>query len=130
MNYIDISTGGWVTLNINANLSDSQLALSAGVWTIYKDGNSTSVATFSPSTGAPSFLTAQGYYQTLSLDLDNLVFDSALIDETQYTIEGISNDKVIYRGKFQTTSKDLGSYSVNENEYTERVTNNNYTILD
>lgn len=130
MNYIDISTGGWVTLNINANLSDSQLALSAGVWTIYRDGNSTSVATFSPATGAPSFLTAQGYYQTLSLDLDNLVFDSALIDETQYTIEGISNGKVIYRGKFQTTSKDLGSYSVNENEYTERVTNNNYTILD
>ena len=130
MNYINISNGGWVTLNINANLLDSELALDAGSWVIYKDGDSTSVSTFLPTTGASSFLTSQGYYQTLSLDLDNLVFDSPLLDETQYTIEGTVNDKTIFRGKFQTTSKDLGSYSVNENKYVENVTNNNYTILD
>ena len=130
MNYIDLTGGGWKTLKLNANLDDSDLATNAGVWTIYKDGNSSSNITLNPTEGGFSFMTSQGYYQTLSIDLDNLVFDIALEDESQYTIEGVSNNKTIYRGKFQTTAKDLTDYSVNEGKYTERITNNNYTILE
>jgi len=130
MNYLDLTGGGWKTLNINANLDSSDLDENAGIWTIYKDGNSSSNITLNPVAGGSSFMTSQGYYQTLSLDLDSLVFDIALVDESQYTIEGIFNDKVIYRGKFQTTAKDLGNYSINKDVYVEKVTNNNYTILD
>jgi len=130
MNYVDLTGGGWKTLKLNANLNDSDLALNAGAWTIYKDGNSSPNIILTPIEGGSSFMTAQGYYQTLSIDLDTLVFDIDLEDESQYTIEGIANGKTIYRGKFQTTAKDLADYSVNEGKYTERVTNNNYTILD
>ena len=130
MNYIDINLGGVQTLYINLDLDNTLITGDSGVFSIYKDGSSTVVASFNPFTDAAASLANQGYYHALSLSLDKITYTTPLEDETQYLLESVLNGKVIYRGKFQTTSKDLRDYSINEGEYTEKTTNNNYTILD
>lgn len=130
MNYIDINEGGFQSLYINLNMKDVTITVYPSItFSIYKDGSSSSVATFNPYDNGNAFLTKNGYYHTLTMNVSDAAF-SDLEDETQYLIESIKDGVVLYRGKFQTTSKDLSAYSVNENKYTERVTNNNYTILD
>ncbi len=129
MNYIDINSVEDQSLNININLEESISTTATILWTIYKDGSDSPVAVLNNSQGYAS-VTDHKYYQKLSLDLSNLDFDEDLVDETQYTIEGLYNGTLVYRGKFQTTSKDLNSYSINEGEYTKQTTNNNFTILD
>ena len=71
-----------------------------------------------------------GYYNSLIVNFSQIEYTTPIEDETQYLLESVLNGKVVYRGKFQTTSKSLDSYSVNEGKYTEKITNNNYTILD
>lgn len=89
---------------------------------IYADGSDSLILNFDSS------ITAHNYYQTIEINSTEL---TQLKDETQYNIVGVdSNNKVIYRGKFQTTSKDITNYSINENKYTQKINSNNYTILD
>jgi hypothetical protein len=98
------------TNNVSVNLS------------VYADGSDTLILNFDSS------ITAHNYYQTIEISSNEL---TQLKDETQYNIVGIdSNNKVIYRGKFQTTSKDLNNLSVNEGKYIKKTTATNYTILD
>jgi len=127
MNYINISNTGLETLNINTNLEGSLVATQPIAWTIKQDGNDSNSATFvSPSTNFNMF--EFSYYQRLVCNFTDEGI--SLNDEVHYLIEGISNGKVIYRGKFFTTSKDLNNFSVNEEKYTVKASTNNYTILD
>tara|TARA_R110000803_G_scaffold2796_1_gene9653 strand:+ start:1332 stop:1631 length:300 start_codon:yes stop_codon:yes gene_type:complete len=99
---------------------------------MYKDGNSTASATFGPYDDGNAFFaqeTIDSYYNRLILNLDDAGF-SDLEDETSYLLECIKDGKVLYRGKVQTTSRDLTNYSASETKYTQKVTNNNYTILE
>ena len=98
------------TNNVSVNLS------------VYADGSDTLILNFDSS------ITSHNYYQTIGIGSTEL---AQLKDETQYNIVGVdSNNKVIYRGKFQTTSKDLNNLSVNEGQYIKKTTATNYTILD
>jgi len=116
MNYIDITQSSQ-TLNVNLNTDELNVDLS-----IYAEGSDSLVIGFN------SNITSYNYYQTIEINSTEL---TQLKDETQYNIVGVdSNNKVIYRGKFQTTSKDILDYSINENKYTQKINSNNYTILD
>jgi len=116
MNYIDITQSSQ-TLNVNLNTNELNVDLS-----IYAEGSDSLVIGFN------SNITSYNYYQTIEINSTEL---TQLKDETQYNIVGVdSNNKVIYRGKFQTTSKDILDYSINENKYTQKINSNNYTILD
>ena len=130
MNYIDINLGGVQALYLNVNVNDDLIVGDTGVFSIYKDGNSTAIASFSPFTDSFATMTNYGYYNTLVVNFSEINYTTPIEDETQYLLESVLNGKVVYRGKFQTTSKNLDSYSVNEGKYTEKITNNNYTILD
>ena len=89
---------------------------------VYADGSDSLILNFDSS------ITSHNYYQAIEINSTEL---TQLKDETQYNIVGVdSNNKVIYRGKFQTTSKDILDYSINENKYTQKINSNNYTILD
>ena len=89
---------------------------------VYADGSDSLILNFDSS------ITSHNYYQAIEINSTEL---TQLKDETQYNIIGVdSNNKVIYRGKFQTTSKDILDYSINENKYTQKINSNNYTILD
>jgi len=116
MNYIDI-TQATQTLSINLNTNELSVNLS-----VYADGSDNLILSFDSS------ITSYNYYQTIEIDSTEL---TQLKDETQYNIVGVdSSNKVIYRGKFQTTSKDILDYSVNDNKYTQKTNSTNYTILD
>ena len=122
MNYIDITQPTHtlkVNVNYNGDLSEGEFLCE-----IYKDGSDTLVgdrfeaATFDFN-----------YYQTIIFDNG----DISLEDNRQYNIillDITSNLKVVYRGKFQTTSKDLNNLSINEGQYIKKTTATNYTILD
>jgi len=116
MNYIDI-TQSTQTLNVNLNTNELSVGLS-----VYAEGSDTLVVAFD------SDITSYNYYQTIEVSSTEL---AQLKDETQYNIVGVdSNNKVIYRGKFQTTSKDINNLSINEGKYIKKTTATNYTILD
>jgi|TARA_R110000787_G_scaffold238581_1_gene344814 hypothetical protein len=119
MNYIDITQSSQ-TLDINTN-SDSNVG--DADFSIYKDGSDTLIIQHS------SDITYHNYYSSIDFDEEVLV---VLKDETQYSIELVDtvNNKVIYRGKFQTTSKDINNLSINEGQYIKKTTATNYTILD
>ena len=133
MNYIDINEGGFQSLYINLNFESGSITVYPSfTFNMYKDGNSTASATFSPYDDGNSFFSLNGrneYYNKLVLNLDHAGF-SELEDETSYLLECIKDGKVLYRGKVQTTSKDLTNYSSSETKYTQKVTNNNYIILE
>ena len=116
MNYIDITQSSQ-TFNVNLNTNELNVDLS-----IYAEGSDSLVIGFN------SNITSYNYYQTIEVSSTEL---AQLKDETQYNIVGVdSNNKVIYRGKFQTTSKDLNNLSINEGQYIKKTTATNYTILD
>ena len=119
MNYIDI-TQSTQTLKLNLNQDDNSLG--DADFFIYKDGSDSLVADSS------SEINYRSYYHEIEFDSSLL---SSLEDEKQYTINVIHpNGKVIYRGKFQTTSKDINNLSINEGQYIKKTTATNYTILD
>lgn len=130
MNYVDINLGGVQVLYLNVNVNEDLIVGNTGVFSIYKDGNSTPIASFSPFTDSFATMINSGYYNSLIVNFSQIEYTTPIEDETQYLLESVLNGKVVYRGKFQTTSKSLDSYSVNEGKYTEKITNNNYTILD
>jgi len=117
MNYIDITQPSQ-TLNINLKEDEPDIDI-----LIYKDGSDTLVIDSS------SEVISRGYYQEIELDSATMGY---LKDETQYNIVGINpiSGGVVYRGKFQTTLKDIQDYSVNENKYIPTNVANDYTILD
>jgi len=123
MNYIDITQPNQ-TLKLNLNYN-GDLTNNAIRFDVFQDGSDTKVDDFEAN------LIDNGYYQLINL---SVALDLAgLEDENQYNIIGVDtadNDKVIYRGKFQTTSKDLNNLSVNEGQYIKKTTATNYTILD
>jgi len=128
MNYIDI-TDTEHKLNININATDVQVLADIAddiEWSIFKDGNDTIVVVFD-NADSDAYLISRNYYIEMGLPSGVV---SVLEDETQYSITGMYNNKVIYRGKFQTTSKDLNNLSVNEGKYIKKTTATNYTILD
>ena len=123
MNYIDITQPNQ-TLKLNLNYN-GDLTNNAIRFDVFQDGSDTRVDDFEAN------LIDNGYYQLIDL---SVALDLAgLEDETQYNITGVDtadNDRVVYRGKFQTTSKDLNNLSINEGQYIKKTTATNYTILD
>ena len=121
MNYIDITQPNQ-TLKLNLNYNGG-LVSNGITFYVYEDGSDSVVDDFTAD------ILDGGYYQTINL---SEVLDLAgLKDETQYNIKGVDpSEKVVYRGKFQTTSKDILDYSINENKYTQKINSTNYTILD
>jgi hypothetical protein len=123
MNYIDITQENQ-TLKLNLNYN-GDLTNNAIRFDVFQDGSDTRVDKFEAN------LIDNGYYQLIEL---SVALDLAgLKDETQYNITGVDtadNDRVVYRGKFQTTSKDLNNLSINEGQYIKKTTATNYTILD
>jgi len=123
MNYIDITQPNQ-TLKLNLNYN-GDLTNNAIRFDVFQDGSDTRVDDFEAN------LIDNRYYQLIDL---SVALDLAgLEDETQYNITGVDtadNDRVVYRGKFQTTSKDLNNLSVNEGQYIKKTTATNYTILD
>ena len=123
MNYIDITQPNQ-TLKLNLNYN-GDLTNNAIRFDVFQDGSDTRVDDFSEAN-----LIDNGYYQLIDLSVLDL---AGLEDETQYNITGVDtadNDRVVYRGKFQTTSKDLNNLSINEGQYIKKTTATNYTILD
>jgi hypothetical protein len=119
MNYIDITQPNQtLKLNLNYNVVDEVEV------EVFKDGSDTSVDVFY----IYNVLDFK-YYQQIELSTTTI---ERLEDETQYNIVAKETNefKVIYRGKFQTTSKDLNNLSVNEGQYIKKTTATNYTILD
>lgn len=125
MNYIDISVPAIRSVYININLDD--VAATDDIqWTIYEDGNDTPINSFNNDVGEAT-VTVFSYYHRLALNTTVL---SNCKDEHQYNLVGTFQGRVVYRGKFQTTSKDITNYSINENKYTQKTNSTNYTILD
>ena len=123
MNYIDITQPNQ-TLKLNLNYN-GDLSNNAIEFRVFKDGSDTRVTEFLTS------LIDGGYYQVI--DLSAALDFIELEDETQYNIiasDTADDNRVVYRGKFQTTSKDLNNLSVNEGKYIKKTTATNYTILD
>ena len=121
MNYIDITQPNQtlkLNLNYNGDLTSGDVEFS-----IFKDGSDTIIDSFSV------VILDFKYYQQLEMPTSIVAL---LKDETQYNIVGqdIESYKIVYRGKFQTTSKDLNNLSVNEGQYIKKTTATNYTILD
>ena len=71
------------------------------------------------------------YYQKVGFSED---VSEQLEDEKIYSLVAVARinnkDKIVYRGKFQTTQQPLEDYSVNNSRYNQKTTTNNYTILD
>ena len=126
MNYIDITSEDVQTLQVNTNLD---VVSDPVTWTISKEGNDDSTEVINTPDGLNTLID-NGYNQTLRLDLFGEGISANFDNESQYTIEGLSNGKVIYRGKLLTTSKDISNFSVNENKYKEKTSTNNYIILE
>jgi len=122
MNYIDITQPNQtlkLNINYNGELDSGNLE-----FIIYVDGSDSDVCVFAVD------IVDFKYYQQITMPSDII---DLLLNETQYNIEGVDvddSDKVVYRGKFQTTSKDILDYSINENKYTQKINSTNYTILD
>lgn len=126
MNYIDITSEAVQKLQVNTNLEKVSDPVT---WTISKEGNDDTTEVINTPEGS-NLLLDNGYYQTLYLDLFGEGISSNFDDESQYTIEGLSEGRVIYRGKILTTSKNIDSFSVNENKYKKVNSTNNYIILE
>ena len=127
MNYINITDAN-PTININLNYYFNELEGRNGDdidFNVYKDGSDTEIGSWSGGVSEVDFK----YYQKVSVSSDTLLL---LEDETQYSLVGINtdDDSVAYRGKFQTTQKDITDYSVNKDIYVKKTTATNYTILD
>ena len=119
MNYIDITQPNQ-TLKLNLNYN----GVGEIEFEVFKEGSDTSIGVFY----IYSVLDLK-YYQQIEVPTTIIAL---LKDETQYNVVATETDdfKVIYRGKFQTTSKDLNNLSVNEGQYIKKTTATNYTILD
>ena len=123
MNYIDITQPNQ-TLKLNLNYNGDLTGGDEIEFEVFKEGSDTSIGVFY----IYSVLDLK-YYQQIEVPTTTIAL---LKDETQYNVVATETDdfKVVYRGKFQTTSKDLNNLSVNEGQYIKKTTATNYTILD
>ena len=106
---------------------------------VYKDGSGVNVV--EDSNGNISVdgdvlewagnVSISNYYQKVGFSED---VSEQLEDEKIYSLVAVARinnkDKIVYRGKFQTTQQPLEDYSVNNSRYNQKTTTNNYTILD
>jgi len=123
MNYINITQPNQtLKLNLNYTIDSSDVGDDI-CFEVYEDGSDSLVTEWSGN------ISNSSYYQSVIMESDVLAI---LKDEKQYTIKAVdsTNNNVVYRGKFQTTSKDILDYSINENKYTQKINSTNYTILD
>jgi len=123
MNYINITQPNQtLKLNLNYTIDSSDVGDDI-CFEVYEDGSDSLVAEWGGN------ISNSSYYQSVIMESDVLAI---LKDEKQYTIKAVdsTNNNVVYRGKFQTTSKDILDYSINENKYTQKINSTNYTILD
>tara|TARA_R110002050_G_scaffold49916_1_gene115719 strand:+ start:2429 stop:2821 length:393 start_codon:yes stop_codon:yes gene_type:complete len=130
MNYIDITSTSDQSIQVNVNVDGLGATTEAISWTISKDGNDNSLDALTSIPDGSHYVTDHGYYQMLHLDLFGTGIAAQMEDESHYTIEGILDAEVVYRGKFLTTTQTLDAYTVNADEYEHYNSTNNYTILD
>ena len=129
MNYIDITQPNQ-TLKVNLNYSGDLRSGDEIEFEVFKEGSDTSMdVVWVYDELSQGVVTDFKYYQQIKLPTNVIAL---LKDETQYNIVATETNegKVVYRGKFQTTSKDLNNLSVNEGKYIKKTTATNYTILD
>ena len=125
MNYINLTkTDPTLNINLNYDFNTDEGRNGDDIdFIIYKDGSDTEIGGWSGN------LVDFKYHQVASPSASAL---RPLEDETQYNLVGINSndDSVVYRGKFQTTQKNITDYSINKNVYVKKTTATNYTILD
>lgn len=91
-------------------------------WTITREGNDTPLVVFNSS------LTDYSFYQILTVTISNLgvSFD----DEVMYNIKAVEGSELVYKGLLYSTSQVLPDYSVNDGQYNENSSTNDYIFLD
>jgi hypothetical protein len=123
MNYIDPTFLGVHSLKLNTRAEVTDTI----VWTMIKEGDDSTFITFS-SNSTNITLSQFSYYQELALDLNTEGI--TLDNETWYVLKATVGSNVVYRGRVLATDKDITSYSINTNKYTENPNNNTYIILE
>lgn len=141
MNYVNITDANPtinIVLDYDFNLEDGRNGYDIDFY-VYKDGSGVNVVkdlngNISVDGGELEWtgnVSIFNYYQKVAFSED---VSTQLEDENIYSLVAIvrinDKDKIIYRGKFQTTQQPLGDYSVNNSRYNQKTTTNNYTILD
>jgi len=141
MNYVNITDANPtinIVLDYDFNLEDGRNGDDIDFY-VYKDGSGANVVkdlngNISVDGGELEWagnVSIFNYYQKVAFSED---VSTQLEDENVYSLVAIARinnkDKIVYRGKFQTTQQPLGDYSVNENKYTHKINPTNYTILD
>lgn len=119
MNYININDTGNISITLNS-FSVGGVDID---WVLYKEGNDTVDLSFTAS------LVDANYYQTLTFDLGSLTLQK----DAFYILEGRIADDVVYRGKVLAVDGDMAPstpISINKDEYTEKIDNNDYIILE
>jgi len=141
MNYVNITDEKQtikIVLNYDFNLDEGLNGDDIDFY-VYKDGSGVNVV--EDSNGNISVdgdvlewagnVSISNYYQKVGFSED---VSEQLEDEKIYSLVAVARinnkDKIVYRGKFQTTQQPLEDYSVNNSRYNQKTTTNNYTILD
>ena len=116
MNYANINQADNYIFTVNSKVAGG-VAID---WTIKEEGNETALHTFT------SVLTDGSYFQTLTIPVADVTFKN----DTFYTLEGISNSDVVYRGKIYAVDGVLPSRKLSTGNYTENSITNDYIILE
>jgi len=118
MNYIDLNIEGNNSIYLNTKIDAASIFVD---WTLTRDGDSEGIVFSTPS---DTFSVLNGsYYSSISGNFGDL----GLRENSFYSLKGETAEGVIlYRGKIFTSSEPI----INQNEYTTRVSNSSYTILD
>tara|TARA_R110002012_G_scaffold14698_3_gene60149 strand:- start:567 stop:944 length:378 start_codon:yes stop_codon:yes gene_type:complete len=125
MNYIDSTLTGNQTLKLNTRIDNNTVNTDNIVWTLTMDGNDDSSISFN-TPNVTDAIEPRGYYQELSIDFSG--FD--IQDNIHYVLKGQKDSDTVYLGKVYVTSTDIANYTVHPSKYTEKISTNNYTILD
>ena len=141
MNYVNITDANPtidIVLNYDFNLEEGLNGDDIDFY-VYKDGSGINVVkdlngNISVDGGELEWsgnVIIRKYYQRVAFGEDVLI---QLENEKIYSLVAVARinnkDKIVYRGKFQTTQQPLEDYSVNNSRYNQKTTTNNYTILD
>ena len=141
MNYVNITDANPtidIVLNYDFNLEEGLNGDDIDFY-VYKDGSGINVVkdlngNISVDGGELEWsgnVSILNYYQEVAFGEDVLI---QLENEKIYSLVAVARinnkDKIVYRGKFQTTQQPLEDYSVNNSRYNQKTTTNNYTILD
>lgn len=116
MNYANINQVDNYIFTVNSKVAGG-VAID---WTIKEEGSETAAHTFT------AVLTDGAYFQTLTIPVADVTFKK----DTFYTLEGISNSDVVYRGKLYATDGVLPASKLSAGVYTENSITNDYIILE